>query len=456
MFKDAYAEDRIQGFNNWLLENDHTKYVEINEHYKECKNCDTWDAPPRCFEEIGKPKKQCVLDGDQSYGEGGFKWAKHQKYKNNLKIKFYNNRWTIPWDSKPKFGTLLYNYYKYNFSHFTNDPITKQWDRYEVQSSNNSIEFEKGLIEDKYVKKQLEKTSLLSYLLYENGKVTIDELSPNDRFGSFVNNETKLRSMSVGKTMVSYVMGHAICKGYIDSIDSTIGDWSLVNNTLYQDQKIIDLLNMSAGDQKFLEYSDFKDGGDTDTLTALEAMLKMSNKKKSNKKFNYNGLLPHLLLNYILYKTGDDFELLLNDIFQNDVKIKNSIYFYKHPNTSKDVGNANSMFFATRYDYLRIARAMLTDWNNDTCVGQYLKTLHKNKISKLMKWKDDKNPFLNPKSYAGFFHTSYSGMSKRPVMGMDGYGGQVIMIDFENNNIVVIHSIHLDYNWKKIAHGAIK
>ena len=85
--------------------------------------------------------------------------------------------------------------------------------------------------------------------------------------------------------------------------------------------------------------------------------------------------LPHLLLNYILYKTGDDFELLLNDIFQNDVKIKNSIYFYKHPNTSKDVGNANSMFFATRYDYLRIARAMLNDWNNDTCVGQYLKTL---------------------------------------------------------------------------------
>ena len=63
-------------------------------------------------------------------------------------------------------------------------------------------------------------------MFYEDGKLTIDELSPNDRFGLFVNNETKLRSMSVGKTMVSYVMGHAICKGYIDSIDSTIGDWS--------------------------------------------------------------------------------------------------------------------------------------------------------------------------------------------------------------------------------------
>ena len=114
------------------------------------------------------------------------------------------------------------------------------------------------------------------------------------------------------------------------------------------------------------------------------------------------------------------------------------------------------MFFATRYDYLRIAKTMLDDWNNNTCLGQYLKTLHKNKILKNERWKDEKSPFLNPKSYAGFFHTSYSGMSKRPVMGMDGYGGQVIMIDFENNKIVVIHSIHLDYNWKKIAHSAIK
>src|SRR6056300_313239 len=311
--KVAYAENRVQGFNNWLLENGHTEFLEINKNYTdECRGCDDW-ASGECFEKNGKPKKQCVINEDTTY-DGGYKWIK--KYKNNLKIKVYNNRWTIPWDSKPKFGTLLYYYYKYNFSHFTKDPITKQWNRYEVQPSNNSIEFDKVLIEDKYIKKQLQKTSLLSYLLYENGKVTIDELSPNDRFGSFVNNETKLRSMSVGKTMVSYVMGHAICKGYIDSIDSTINDWSLVNNTLYQDQKIIDLLNMSAGDQKYLEKSDFKDGGDTDTLTALEAMLKMSNKKKSNKKFNYNGLLPHLLLNYILYKTGDDFELLLNDIFQ--------------------------------------------------------------------------------------------------------------------------------------------
>jgi CubicO group peptidase (beta-lactamase class C family) len=169
--------------------------------------------------------------------------------------------------------------------------------------------------------------------------------SNRDRFGNFVNNETKLRSMSVGKTMVSYVMGHAICKGYIDSIDSTLNDWDLANNTLYKNQKIIDLLNMTAGDQKYVYGSDFKDGDDTDTITAKEAMKKMSNKKRSKSKYNYNGLLPHLLMNYILFKSGDDFENLLEDIFQNEAKIKHSVYFFKHPKTHKDEGNANSMFF---------------------------------------------------------------------------------------------------------------
>ena len=435
----SFADDgHLDDFNKWLFENGHTQYVQrinICNFYK--KHSKEW-FDHKCE---NYPKGRLML-------------------KNNQKIKVYNNRWTLPekWQikSNPNFGTLLYYYYKYNFSHFTNDPITKQWDRYEVKPSNNSIEFDKDLIDDKYINKKMQKTSLLSYLLYENSKISIDKLSPNDRFGPFVTNETKLRSMSIGKTMVSYVMGHAICKGYINSINSTIGDWSLVNNTLYQDQKIIDLLNMSAGDQKYLERSDFKDGGDTDTLTALEAMLKMSNKKKSNKKFNYNGLLPHLLLNYILYKTGDDFELLLNDIFQNDVKIKNSIYFYKHPNRSKEVGNANSMFFATRYDYLRIAKTMLDDWNNDTCVGQYLKDIYESRVAKKNKYNDNTSPTKNSKSYAGFFHTDYSGMSERPVMGMDGYGGQSIMIDFDNDRIVVIHSVNRNYNWKKIAHSVIK
>jgi hypothetical protein len=63
---------------------------------------------------------------------------------------------------------------------------------------------------------------------------------------------------------------------------------------------------------------------------------------------------------------------------------------------------------------------------------------------------------LNPKSYSGFFYFDYSGLKNKPVMGMDGYGGQSILIDFEKSRIIVINSIHTDYNWKKIAHSIIK
>ena len=75
------------------------------------------------------------------------------------------------------------------------------------------------------------------------------------------------------------------------------------------------------------------------------------------------------------------------------------------------------------------------------CVGKYLKNIYKNRIKKNHTYKDDKNSFLNPKGYAGFFHTDYVGMKDRAIMGMDGNGGQSIMIDFDRGRIIVINSI---------------
>jgi len=395
------------------------------------------------------------------YDNGHEKYAikENNSYKNNLNLKLSKKKWTLPEEASPNFDTLLYYFFKYQHAHFVPGSRTYQWDTYEAKPSSQHYKFKSDLKVDKYIKKQMNKTALLSYLLYEDGKITVDELSPKDRFGDFVNNETKLRSMSIGKTMVSYVMGHAICRGYIDSVDSRLNDWSLTKNTIYENQKIIDLLNMNAGDQKYVNRGNFKDGsGDVDTITISNAMFKMSNLKKSKSQYNYNALLPHLLLNYISFKSGDDFENLLEDIFQNEAQIKQSVYFFKHPNFKKEAGNANSMFFATRYDYLRIVKSMLYDWQNDTCMGKYLKTIYKNKIPKgnFNQRFDLSNTFSGTKTYAGFFHTDYSGMKKRSIMGMSGYGDQEIIIDFDRSRILVIHSIHGNYNWKKIAYSVIK
>ena len=42
------------------------------------------------------------------------------------------------------------------------------------------------------------------------------------------------------------------------------------------------------------------------------------------------------------------------------------------------------------------------------------------------------------------------------VMGMHGYGGQHVVIDFERSRIVVTNSIHENFNFKKIVYGPIK
>ena len=428
------ADADISSFDTWLYNNGHFELLEKGE--KEiCKSLDK-----------GDPKYNTNL-------------CHLNFYKNNLNLKLSKKKWTLPEEANPNFDTLLYYFFKYHHSHYVPGSRTYKWDTYEAKPSSQHYKFKSDLKEDKYIKKQMNKTALLSYLLYEDGKITVDEISPKDRFGDFVNNETKLRSMSVGKTMVSYVMGHAICKGYIDSVDNRLNDWSLTKNTLYENQKIIDLLNANAGDQKYVNRSNFKDkSGDVDTITISNAMYKMSNLKKSKSKYNYNALLPHLLLNYISFKSGDDFENLLENIFQNEAKIKQSVYFFKHPNMNKELGIANSMFFATRYDYLRIAKSILDDWQNDTCMGKYLKTIYENRIPKgnFDQSFGLSNTFSGTKAYAGFFHTDYIGLKKRSIMGMNGYGDQEIIIDFDRSRILVIHSMHGNYNWKKIAYSVIK
>ncbi len=44
----------------------------------------------------------------------------------------------------------------------------------------------------------------------------------------------------------------AICEGYIDNINVKLNDWPLIQNTLYQDSILLDLLNMKGGDQKWV------------------------------------------------------------------------------------------------------------------------------------------------------------------------------------------------------------
>ena len=283
-----------------------------------------------------------------------------------------------------------------------------------------------------------------------------------------MNNETKLISMSMNKSVTSYILGHAICGGYIDGVDARINDWPPIENTLYHNQKLIDLLNMAAGDQKYIsEWSGRTTGkplanlsyGYEDNSISMTTSLYFKGSVKSASVYNYNGFVTQLIINYIKHKTGDDYKKLLNKIFADKVKIKYSIY----PTFSRDngQGNLHPNLRVSRYDWLRIAKAIMDDYQNDTCVGKYLKEIYKRRISKGGRVKDEPAFNAGSSSYGGQFHMGYQGLKKRVIFGMGGYGGNKILIDVENSRIVVLNSLHYNherfkYNHKKLLIDPIK
>ena len=108
-------------------------------------------------------------------------------------------------------------------------------------------------------------------------------------------------------------------------------------------------------------------------------------------KYNYSALTTNLIMNYVIYRTGDDWETLLHNVFNEHVKVKGNVRFLQTSNRRSPASlrgireTGRYSFYANRYDYLRIAKAMLDDWHSDTCAGKYLKMLYAQRIKK----KDD-------------------------------------------------------------------
>ena len=120
---------------------------------------------------------------------------------------------------------------------------------YTIKPKGNAKEFnyEKNITSSK-LEKQLSKGYILSYLYYEKGVIKYNGKAKDGRFKKNITNKTLFYTHSTGKSITSYIVGHAICDGYISSIDEII-DWPLMENTLYQGQPLRNLLNMSAGDK---------------------------------------------------------------------------------------------------------------------------------------------------------------------------------------------------------------
>ena len=348
----------------------------------------------------------------------------------------------------PSLETVREHFIKYNMRGVPRD------EKFASKPSKNPTQLSFDTKPSSVIQKELGRSYLASYIMYEKGKIVIDEKSPNQRLGDLFDDDTHLYSMSLGKSLGGYLMGHAICKGYIESVDQKLSDWPLVENTLLAEITVRDVLNSTMGDQKYRslipEYfkGTKRDPGDVSISDVTSKELRDS--KAGKKIFAYGQFPANVAWNYISFKTNHKFEDFLNDVMQNEIGLENTLKV-NSGGAGKFNGPLQSNFKATRYDTLRIGIAILEDWKNDTCVGKFLKDIYKSRVKK------GRNNIGDgfSQSYAGFFHTGYPNV-KDTVIGMDGYGGIALLINFDDERIIYAHAIHRNYNYNKIILKAIR
>lgn len=336
-----------------------------------------------------------------------------------------------------------------------------------VAAANNPRSLSFDVQTDEFVSRQMNTTGMLSYILYKDGKIITDAKSPKNKLGKLFNDETPYQSNSVGKSFTSYLLGHAICAGHISSLDQTIEDWPILRNTPYEKQRLIDLVNMNVGDSMYFnsQHVLFENQGGVKGVN-LETIRYWGDSLRGRKapkvrKYNYSQMVSGLVMNYIAFKMNGQFDDLLRDVYTNKVRIGSALQIgyidkYAHP---KD-GRFSNAVWATRYDYLRVAIAMLEDWRSDTCVGKYLKRLYRSRVDGNFGEKNGHGLFRRHHrygkryKYAGFFHTDISNVNGN-VFGMAGYGGQYLFINFDSGTIVAINAVHDDFDTAKLVVDAI-
>ncbi len=359
--------------------------------------------------------------------------------------------------------------YKYKIGDKENDTYEFEFDLQTpiLVNSRNSV----GRIQtndlSKLVEKQLKdkKTGLVSYILFENNKILVDQNRKSKYRGPYP-------SHSVGKSLVSLVTGYAMCGGYINHTVFDRIDYPTVADTLYENQKLINLLNMQAGDDEIIgdrigiwDSKITKDKQSVNTIPIKKAMKKYFKGKSGlepGKYFNYSAMTTNVIMNYVIYKTGDDWEKLLHKIFIEDAKVAKRVYFHKTLRKDK-TGNRKSgeygrySFYADRYDYLRIANMIMKHWKNDTCVGKYLKTMYENRVDRQYdEYRDNDGNHKVAQTYGGQFLWDAIGLEDRPILMMDGFAGQQVVIDFDNNKIITIHSTDRHYDYYRLVYSVLQ
>ena len=95
-------------------------------------------------------------------------------------------------------------------------------------------------------------------------------------------------------------------------------------------------------------------------------------------------------------------------------------------------------------DFLRLAVSMMKDYQNQTCVGKYLKEFQEQSKRWYQFARHADNSYLwatrYAKRYGAQFYFDFHGTKNRNILAIVGKNGQNIMIDLDDSRIVVTNS----------------
>ena len=304
---------------------------------------------------------------------------------------------------------------------------------------------------NKKLKKIIKKSDLLSVLYFNGNEIEVNEISSKK-----MKDTDLMYSHSMSKSYVGYLLGHAVCDGYIKSLDDPIDKYlSETKGTVYEGVSLRDLSNMSAGDSFYFDEKGYKTVSLKSYSTPLlvkgvpilEFLKKTEKKYQKEHTYYYSNIVPDIVANAL------------------DKNIPGGIGKYMQIKVSERAGNTEEMVFlrdkndwgilsaflySSRMDYLKFGKLVYDDWKSDSCISDYLKEVFNKSVST----KDLKvNNFFQ--EYSAFFWMGNK-LLKFKQLVLLGHGGQTIIINLDTGAVLSIHSIRKDYNLSKVKKIVLK
>ena len=151
----------------------------------------------------------------------------------------------------------------------------------------------------------IDRSDLLSVLFYDGNSITVNELS-TEKLGP----QERMYSMSISKSYVGYLLGHAICDEFIKTLDDPIEKYvPETSGTIYEGVSLQNMINMTAGDVEHWErgsnnmtvYAGPILRGKKTIKDMLEESRGVSPDEKTN--FYYSNILPDLVARAVHLKS---------------------------------------------------------------------------------------------------------------------------------------------------------